>query len=604
MSHASSSEVIAFVCPKRSTKGGTVSDPFLLTFVGALADALVKFDYQLLITIWEGDQHDWHEELIVPGRAVGIVVFGHADFPNSIERLRQKRSSFVVWGNAAIEADYCVVGSDNRQGGYLATEHLIKLGRRRIGFLGDYHAMEVDERWHGYKEALKYYGIAYDEALVAKVPHYDYATYDALYKQLVAKGVHFDGIFACTDIFANFTLRILRKINIRVPDDVSVVGFDNSSLARFTDPPLTSVSQDINFGVQALVQQLVHILNEQRAESVSVQVKLMERASSRPSKPRQGLFKLNAAGIIQYIDIGCEKLLGYQPGEIIGRHLESIISVPKDCAPFSWREFVDPDYGDQYRELKIQTKLSNCVSAKLYLVPEDGSPVDGFSSDEITAVFSVENHSAMNRSAKDDASNGRGQSANERIAELLENAAELEHLAYHDGLTEIGNRRFFEKRFAEEFSRAKHEGHEITVVMIDIDYFKRYNDSYGHIAGDKALKIVAQNLAAVFSGPDQFVARYGGEEFAAILPNVCGADGKALIGNTLKAVGACRIPHSASEVSDIVTISVGYCSVIPTQDDQLEMLLWAADQGLYEAKRNGRNQFQRGVIEMSVTRLK
>lgn len=166
----------------------------------------------------------------------------------------------------------------------------------------------------------------------------------------------------------------------------------------------------------------------------------------------------------------------------------------------------------------------------------------------------------------------------------------LRDVALVDGLTGVGNRRRFDDVFKREWRRSARDGTPLTVVMADIDFFKGYNDTYGHQQGDACLRTVAQAMAAVVNRPGDLVARYGGEEFVCLLPNT-DADGGREVGERLRAaVEALNLPHKASKVCDHVTISVGTASQVPDLSGNPQDILGDADYCLYQAKRAGRNQ--------------
>jgi diguanylate cyclase (GGDEF)-like protein/PAS domain S-box-containing protein len=167
---------------------------------------------------------------------------------------------------------------------------------------------------------------------------------------------------------------------------------------------------------------------------------------------------------------------------------------------------------------------------------------------------------------------------------------ELEALAVLDGLTKIANRRKFDQYLEGEWKRLTRERSPLSLILCDIDYFKLYNDTYGHQAGDRCLQEVAQAISKVIKRPADLVARYGGEEFAVILPNT-DADGVKYLARQIRLqIEALKIPHINSSVDLYVTISLGVASCIPNGGLGFYALVAAADKGLYQAKELGRNQ--------------
>jgi len=172
---------------------------------------------------------------------------------------------------------------------------------------------------------------------------------------------------------------------------------------------------------------------------------------------------------------------------------------------------------------------------------------------------------------------------------LAENNIRLQEAAIRDALTKIYNRRYFDDQSPLEWARAIREKECISVVLLDIDFFKKCNDIYGHAAGDECLRKVAQSLAENVHRKTDFIARIGGEEFAMLLPST-DKDGALIVAEALRqSVEALEIENKGSEVYGIITISAGVCSVIPERDDRVEDLLRCADLGLYKAKSAGRN---------------
>lgn len=171
----------------------------------------------------------------------------------------------------------------------------------------------------------------------------------------------------------------------------------------------------------------------------------------------------------------------------------------------------------------------------------------------------------------------------------------LEHLSTTDGLTGIANRRCFDETLQREWRRAMRRATELAVVICDVDHFKDYNDSHGHLAGDDCLKRVAAALRDGVRRPADLVARFGGEEFAVLLPDTT-LVGAAQVAERLRcAVMDCAIPHGRSSVSSVVTISLGVASITPAPEAaRVEVLTGEADRCLYLAKRGGRNRVVAG----------
>lgn len=168
----------------------------------------------------------------------------------------------------------------------------------------------------------------------------------------------------------------------------------------------------------------------------------------------------------------------------------------------------------------------------------------------------------------------------------------LQELADQDGLTGVANRRHFDQHLATEWSRARRSGQPLSLMLIDLDFFKRYNDSYGHQAGDDCLIVVGAVLRSHAQRPGDLAARYGGEEFALILPATDIGDAREIASRVINDLAAYRIPHRASEVSDAVTASAGVACCVPSPLLSSRDLLAAADAALYRAKRNGRNRVE------------
>jgi diguanylate cyclase (GGDEF)-like protein len=177
----------------------------------------------------------------------------------------------------------------------------------------------------------------------------------------------------------------------------------------------------------------------------------------------------------------------------------------------------------------------------------------------------------------------------ERTTELRAANVLLEELSRSDPLTGLANRRHFDEIKEVEFRRALRLGQPLTVLMCDVDLFKRYNDHYGHAQGDECLKAVADTLKSVFARAGELVARLGGEEFVVLLPGVDANSAHRSAVRLQQRLSERELPHEASAVSPLVTLSIGLSGFDPETVDQFDQLLRRADEALYRAKTQGRN---------------
>ncbi|MBN8442166.1 MAG: diguanylate cyclase [Thauera sp.] len=172
----------------------------------------------------------------------------------------------------------------------------------------------------------------------------------------------------------------------------------------------------------------------------------------------------------------------------------------------------------------------------------------------------------------------------------------LRQLAFIDGLTGLANRRRFDEALQSEWRHCWRREAPLTLLMIDIDYFKRFNDRYGHQAGDACLQDVAATLKAAFGRPHDLVARYGGEEFVCLLPETDLAAGEAKAQVLLADVEHLAIPNDAAPAPAVVTISIGLATAVPGERTDPRTVMALADQALYEAKHAGRNCLRTAVV--------
>ena len=189
----------------------------------------------------------------------------------------------------------------------------------------------------------------------------------------------------------------------------------------------------------------------------------------------------------------------------------------------------------------------------------------------------------------------------ESRAQLAEANRTLRKLSSLDGLTGIANRRSFDETLQNEWNRAMRSRQPLGLVMLDIDFFKLYNDHYGHQGGDDCLKKVAKALDSVIHRESDFLARYGGEEFSAILPDTDMNGALKVAEEMRQAVKSLEIEHAKSKVNDTVSISIGVSSTVAPKETKPEILVAAADQALYKAKEEGRDCVRSGRVDIEPT---
>ena len=174
--------------------------------------------------------------------------------------------------------------------------------------------------------------------------------------------------------------------------------------------------------------------------------------------------------------------------------------------------------------------------------------------------------------------------------ELIILNQKLGQLSFYDGLTNIANRRLFDQTLDIEWLHARRNQQPISLIVVDIDYFKKYNDHYGHQYGDNCLISIANALRTVPTRSTDLVARYGGEEFVVLLPNTSTQSALEMADKCRQMVAEQQIKHEASSVSDMITVSIGVSTITPTADMPSSLLFATADKMLYKAKMNGRNR--------------
>ncbi|MCU6432859.1 LacI family DNA-binding transcriptional regulator [Undibacterium sp. Jales W-56] len=270
---------VAVVVPYDSATRQHLSDPFFLSMLGSLADALTDRGFDMLLSRVDAERLDSAAQIYDTGRVLGVILIGQWRHHDQLNQLAARRVPIVVWGAQLPQQLYVTVGSDNVMGGFLATEHLLQSGRRRVAFFGDTQLPEVAHRYEGYGKALAKHAIALDEGLVIPASFIEEGGRLAV-EELYRRGIAFDALFACSDLLAMTAINTLREKGLKAPDDVAVVGYDDIELARYFHPPLTTVRQPIALAGQALVEALLVLADQRTASPRLLATELIRRSSS------------------------------------------------------------------------------------------------------------------------------------------------------------------------------------------------------------------------------------------------------------------------------------------------------------------------------------
>lgn len=270
---------IAVVIPFDHNTRQRISDPFFLSMLGSLADALTERGHDLLLSRVDADKLLDLAAIHDTGRAGAVAVIGQWGQHAQLNELADRGVPFVVWGAQLPDQRYCTIGTDNILGGRLATEHLLSLGRRRIVFMGDTTMPEAAHRHEGHVQALRAAGLTPDPALHLPTSFKGEDAQPAI-RRLLDQGVPFDAIFAASDLIAMNTMGVLLSRGLRVPQDISIVGYDDIDAAARWHPPLTTIRQPVDQAGVAMVERLLQIAKGQRPESQLLQASLVVREST------------------------------------------------------------------------------------------------------------------------------------------------------------------------------------------------------------------------------------------------------------------------------------------------------------------------------------
>ena len=273
------SNTIAFVTHAYH-KDFSVADLFGLEILGGISQGLYAHGYDLLVVHVNPHETEWAHQYLDTGRVDGFILMTATRKQYHIHVLLEMDAPFIVWGAPPSDANYCSVTGDNLNGGRIATEHLIHLGKKRIAFIGGpQDELEVQQRFEGYKNALLASKRTVDPALVAYGDFSNTSGAQAM-EQLLQSVPDLDAVFVNSDLMAIAAMGVIREHGRRVPEDVAVVGYDDLSIAEHSNPPLTTVRQNVPQVGKILAENLIKYLETGTVTNVTIPVEIIIRQSA------------------------------------------------------------------------------------------------------------------------------------------------------------------------------------------------------------------------------------------------------------------------------------------------------------------------------------
>jgi DNA-binding LacI/PurR family transcriptional regulator len=263
------SYTVAVIVEMKPSTDRTMLDPYPLTLLGGISQELTAAGYSVLLTTRQG------ATAAAVQAADGLILLGQGVRQDAVRRFEKLGLPMVVWGASDNDA-HVVVGSNNRQGGSQVAKHFIALGRRNPVFIGNPGHPEIFERLTGFVDALAAYGV---KPLLLRRDEFTLASGMEAVHSLAARKVSFDAIFACSDLLAMGAIRALSELGRHVPNDVSVVGYDDMPMAANFLPPVSSVRQDWQEGGTKLARKVLALIHDEPAHSEVLPVNLIIRAT-------------------------------------------------------------------------------------------------------------------------------------------------------------------------------------------------------------------------------------------------------------------------------------------------------------------------------------
>jgi DNA-binding LacI/PurR family transcriptional regulator len=258
----------------------SVADLFGLEIMGGISKGLYAHGYDLLVIHVDPQDTGWAHQYLNTGRVDGFILMTSTRKQYHIHTLLEMGAPFIVWGVSQPDLSYCTVTGDNINGGRVATEYLINSGRKRIGFMGGPpEEMEVRHRFEGYQNALLASGRPIKDAYIASGDFSNTSGAQSM-NALLSAAPDLDAVFVNSDLMAIAAMDVIRDHGRRIPEDVAVVGYDDLSISEHSNPPLTTVRQNIPLAGKMLAENLIKYLQTGSITNVTIPVELIVRRSA------------------------------------------------------------------------------------------------------------------------------------------------------------------------------------------------------------------------------------------------------------------------------------------------------------------------------------
>jgi len=276
------SATIALLLFEDPTNDDSLINPFFMSMLGSITRACSKKGYDLLVSFQQMN-NDWHADFEDTNKADGIILLGYGDFIDYEEKLQQlieQDTRFVRWGADVKDLPIISVGCNNFHGGYQVTEHVIKNGYNNFAFIGGAtsHSPEFFDRYLGHCKALEDNNLKVNKELQKEAISTEESGHEAAC-ELIKSGLSFDAIFGASDLIAIGAMRALQEHDIKVPEDVAIVGFDDIPMASFTFPALTTAKQNTILAGELLVDSLLKLIKGDDVSTTLMPTSLIVRKS-------------------------------------------------------------------------------------------------------------------------------------------------------------------------------------------------------------------------------------------------------------------------------------------------------------------------------------